>query len=452
MNLDSHTPSAKQTQNEPVANQTSADYSAGVALSGVAPSLAPSASSDVSQASRPYRAFILAACLIVLVSMGMRQSLGLFVQPIVLNTGLSIALVSLAMAVGQVMWGFTQPIAGLLAERYGVRHVALLGFLFLVGSLLMMPFMQNATGVFLVFGILSAIGAGLTSISLFIGAAVQMVPAHRTSFVSGLINASSSLGQFIFAPLVQFFLSMWSWAIATASLGLVALASMPLLYWITGKTTATAVSKSTEAASACCGVAVPNEKVGFRHAWSSRNYRLLHIGFFTCGFHVAFLVTHLPGAVSMCGLPSTVASTALAVIGIANVFGSLAVGQLCQKYSMSKVLGSLYLIRVLAVVCYMFAPKTEVTWYIFAAVLGTTWLATVPPTARLVGGLFGLRNISTLFGLTMLSHQVGAFLGAYLGGLAVQYTHSFDWMWWADAALALVAAIASFAVKVPLKS
>ena len=446
MTLDSHTPSAKQTQNESVLNQTLVDHSVGVASSGAMP-VAPS---GVSQAPRPYKAFILAACLIVLVSMGMRQSLGLFVQPIVLNTGLSIALVSLAMAVGQVMWGFAQPIAGLLAERYGVRHVALLGFLFLVGSLLMMPFMQNATGVFLVFGILSAIGAGLTSISLFIGAAVQMVPAHRTSFVSGLINASSSLGQFIFAPLVQFFLSMWSWAIATASLGLVALASMPLLYWITGKTAA-AVSTSTDAASACCGVAVPNEKVGFRHAWSSRNYRLLHIGFFTCGFHVAFLVTHLPGAVSMCGLPSTVASSALAIIGIANVFGSLAVGHLCQKYSMSKVLGSLYLMRVLAVVCYMFAPKTEVTWYIFAAVLGTTWLATVPPTAGLVGGLFGLRNISTLFGLTMLSHQVGAFLGAYLGGLAVQYTHSFDWMWWADAALALVAAIASFAVKVPRK-
>ncbi len=439
MNLDSHKPSAKNTQNEPMLSQTLAEHSADVASSSPVPS-------DVTQAPRPYKAFIIAACLIVLVSMGMRQSLGLFVQPIVLSTGLSIALVSLAMAVGQVMWGFAQPIAGLLAERYGVRHVASLGFLFLVGSLLVMPLMQNATGIFLVFGILSAIGAGLTSISLFIGAAVQMVPTHRTSFVSGLINASSSLGQFIFAPLVQFFLSMWSWAIATASLGLVALASMPLLYWITGKTTT-----QTDSASACCGVAVPNEKVGFRHAWSSRNYRLLHIGFFTCGFHVAFLVTHLPGAVSMCGLPSTVASTALALIGIANVFGSLAVGQLCQKYSMSKVLGSLYLIRVLAVVFYMFAPKTEVTWYIFAAVLGTTWLATVPPTAGLVGGLFGLRNISTLFGLTMLSHQVGAFLGAYLGGVAVQYTHSFDWMWWADAGLALIAAIASFAIKVPRK-
>lgn len=395
-------------------------------------------------ATRPYRAFIVAACLIVLVSMGMRQSLGLFVQPIVLSTGLSIALVSLAMAVGQVMWGFAQPIAGLLAERFGVRAVALAGFAFLVGGLSIMPWMQNATGVFLVFGILSAIGAGFTSISLFIGAAVQMVPAHRTSFVSGLINASSSLGQFIFAPLVQLLLSMWTWAVSAANLGLVALASMPLLYWISGKATA-----ASEASAACCGVAVANERVGFRHAWSSRNYRLLHIGFFTCGFHVAFLVTHLPGAVSMCGLPSTVASTALAVIGIANVFGSLAVGQLCQKYSMAKVLGSLYLIRVLSVVFYMLAPKTEVTWYLFAAVLGTTWLATVPPTAGLVGGLFGLRNISTLFGLTMLSHQVGAFLGAYLGGLAVQYTHSFDWMWWADAGLALIAAIASFAVKMP---
>ena len=399
--------------------------------------------------SRAASTFILAACLIVLVSMGMRQSLGLFVQPIVLTTGLSIALVSLAMAVGQVMWGFAQPIAGLLAERYGVRTVALVGVVFLIGGLSIMPLVQNANGIFWVFGVLSAIGAGFTSISLFIGAAVQMVPPQRTGFVSGLINASSSLGQFIFAPLVQWFLGMWSWAVAAASLGLVALASMPLLYWVTNKTTAAIANVQTDATAACCGVAVANEKVGFRHAWSSRNYRLLHIGFFTCGFHVAFLVTHLPGAVSMCGLPSTVASTSLAVIGFTNVFGSLTVGHLCEKYSMSKVLGSLYLVRVLAVLAYVFAPKTEVTWYLFAAVLGTTWLATVPPTAGLVGGLFGLRNISTLFGLTMLSHQIGAFLGAYLGGVAVQYTHSYDWMWWADAGLALLAAIASFAVKMP---
>ena len=388
------------------------------------------------------QAFIIAACLIVLVSMGVRQSLGLFVQPIVLSTGMSIALVSLAMAIGQVMWGFAQPIAGILAERYGIRWIAFIGFLFLVVGLVLMPLSQNATGIFLVFGVLSAIGAGFTSISLFIGAAVQMVPPQRTGFVSGLINASSSLGQFIFAPLVQLFLTMWSWATAAAALGLVALASMPLLYWVTGK-----AIPSTSTDPACCGVAVANDKVSFRHAWSSRNYKLLHLGFFTCGFHIAFLVTHLPGAVSMCGLPSTVASAALAVIGITNVFGSLVVGQLCQKYSMSNVLGSLYLIRAFAVIIYLFAPKTEITWYIFAAVLGTTWLATVPPTAGLVGGLFGLRNISTLFGLTMLSHQVGAFLGAYLGGIAVQYTHSFDWMWWADAGLAFFAAFASFSIK-----
>lgn len=404
----------------------------------------PPVSSSVLSFDKKAVAFLCAACLIVLVTMGMRQSLGLFVQPIVLNTGMSIALVSLAMAIGQVLWGFVQPIAGMLAERLGVRMVAALGLLCLGGGLMMMPLWQNTFGVFATFGILSAVGAGFASLSLFLGAVAQTMPSNRTNLISSVLNAASSLGQFVFAPLVQLFLSLWSWANAAFALGAVSLASLPLLLWVVGKV---APSAAAPTATSCCGVAIPVEKVGFRVAWGSRSYRLLHLGFFACGFHIAFLTTHLPGAVSMCGLPTNVASTALAIIGFTNVAGSLTVGQLCQKFAMQKILGSLYLIRVFAVLLYMVAPKTETTWYLFAGTLGVTWLATVPPTAGLVGRLFGLRNISTLFGLTMLSHQIGAFLGASLGGVAVQYTHSYNWMWWADAALALLAAITSFAVR-----
>ena len=214
---------------------------------------------------------------------------------------------------------------------------------------------------------------------------------------------------------------------------------MPLLGWISGQKTGHGAVGTTES----------NERVDFSHAWCSPNYKLLHLGFFTCGFHIAFLVTHLPGEVSVCGLPAKVAGTALAVIGLFNIIGSLAVGGLCQTRSMPRVLGWLYLLRAVAIVAYVFAPKTEWTWYVFAAVLGMSWLATVPPTAGMVGRLFGSRNLATLFGMTMLSHQIGAFLGAYLGGVAVEYTHSYAWMWWTDAALALIAAVASFAVKIP---
>jgi predicted MFS family arabinose efflux permease len=178
-----------------------------------------------------------------------------------------------------------------------------------------------------------------------------------------------------------------------------------------------------------------------------RSYLLLHAGFFTCGFHIAFLVTHLPGEVDLCGLPPTVASWSIAIIGLANIAGSLLAGAAVSRYRSKHVLALMYGSRAALIALYLVAPKTALTFYLFGAGLGLTWLATVPPTASIVGKLFGVRYLATLFGLTLLSHQIGGFLGAYLGGLAVAHTGDYQWMWYADIALSAMAA----AVNLPIR-
>ena len=223
------------------------------------------------------------------------------------------------------------------------------------------------------------------------------------------------------------------WAMA-----MMVLAALPLVGKLT-RPTATAPAKHT------------HEDNGLRHAivtaMQDRSYLLLHAGFFTCGFHIAFLVTHLPGEVNLCGLPPAVASWSLAIIGLANIFGSLYAGHCISKYRSKYVLAAMYASRVLLVGLYLLMPRTELTFYLFAAGLGFTWLATVPPTASIVGKLFGVRYLGTLFGLTLLSHQIGGFLGAYLGGLAIVQFGDFGWMWYADMVLAGLAAIANLPIR-----
>jgi predicted MFS family arabinose efflux permease len=178
-----------------------------------------------------------------------------------------------------------------------------------------------------------------------------------------------------------------------------------------------------------------------------RSYLLLHAGFFTCGFHIAFLVTHLPQEVNLCGLSPTVASWSLAIIGLANIAGSLLAGSGTARYRSKYILAAMYGSRAVLIGWYLLAPKTAVTFYAFAAGLGLTWLATVPPTAAIVGKLFGVRYLATLFGLTLLSHQIGGFLGAYLGGLAFESSGNYQWMWYADMALASLAAVVNLPIR-----
>lgn len=385
----------------------------------------------------------LVAAAVLMVTTGARQSLGLFVSPLNTSTGLGVVTISFALAVGQFVWGAVQPIAGAVADRYGPGRVLAAGLVIMALGSALTSFVSSGFGLVLTVGLLSAAGAGAGSFSVLIGAAAQHVPATRRGTAAGVINAGGSFGQFLFAPLVQKLISVLGWTGAMWSLAVLTLAALP----------ATRVLRRSSDASAAAMHGASGDR-GVRHAISTalRNpsYLLLHAGFFTCGFHIAFLVTHLPGEVALCGLPPSVASWSLALIGLANVAGSLAAGQAVNRFRSKYILFWMYLSRTVLIVIYLLAPKSTLTFYAFAIGLGLTWLATVPPTAGVVGKLFGTRYLATLFGLTLLSHQIGGFFGAYLGGLAIDGTGNYLWMWYADALLALAAALVNLPIREPL--
>jgi len=380
---------------------------------------------------------VLAAAAVLLVTMGSRQSMGLFVAPISASTGVGIVAVSFALAIAQFTWGAVQPIAGAVADRYGPGRVLLAGLILLAIGSALTPFAGTAAGLVLTIGILSSAGAGVASFSVLMGAAGRLLPPDKRGFAGGVINAGGSFGQFVFAPLLQKLITAFGWASAMWFTAAVMIAALPLVRILRRPAEDVAVSKAADIGGAV------------KDALKDRSYLLLHAGFFTCGFHIAFLVTHLPGEISLCGLPASVASWSLAVIGLANVVGSLAAGWGTGRYLSKHILFGMYASRAVLILLYLAAPKTAWTFYIFAAGLGVTWLATVPPTAMVVGKLFGQRYLSTLFGLTLLSHQIGGFFGAWLGGIALEHFGSYDGMWIADAVLAAAAAAINLPIKEP---
>lgn len=389
--------------------------------------------------SRTTWVLILSASGILAITMGTRQLVGLFVSPIDTATGLGIVSISFALAVGQFMWGLAQPIFGVIADKRGFHGVLIFGTFMLAGGLALTPLVNSEWSLVLTMGILSAAGAGAGSFSILIGATSQHIPSERRSFAGGFINAGGSLGQFIFAPLVQAIISGFGWVAAMYTMAATTLLTIPL-------------------ASLLCRDRSPEKVVAaeqhaggllqqLRLAMYDRSYLCLHAGFFTCGFHIAFLVTHLPGEVALCGHSAHVSATSLGIIGLFNIAGSLLAGFLGSRYRMKYILAIMYGSRAVMIGLYLLAPKTVLTFYIFAASLGFTWLATVPPTAGLVGKLFGTRYLATLFGLTLLTHQIGGFLGAWLGGLAMAHDGNYLWMWYVDIILAALAALVNLPIR-----
>ena len=390
---------------------------------------------------RPLLLVLFAAAGTFALTMGARQSMGLFIGSINTQTGLGLASVSLAFAFGQLWWGLTQPLAGIVADKYGPGRVLVVGVLLVAAGTLLIPQMQSTAGLILAIGVLAAGGAGMAGPSVLMAAVTRLVPPAKRAMATSVVNAGGSFGQFVFAPVAQAVTAAAGWMAAVQTLGVLMLLALPAAF---------ALRAPPQTAQAA---AQPREgtRQAVSRALADPSFRLLALGFSVCGFHVAFLATHLPSVVSSCGLTPEVGAWSLAMLGLFNIVGSLGIGALMGwrggRLPMKRLLSAIYATRAVAVLLFMLAPKTATVMLVFAAVMGLTFLSTVPPTAGLVARFFGPTHMATLFGLVMVSHQVGGFLGAWLGGKAFVAFGNYDWMWVADILLAVAAALVHWPIR-----
>jgi len=380
---------------------------------------------------------VAAAGLVFALVFGVRQSVALFIGPINTATGLGIAAISLAFACAQLMWGITQPIAGAVADKYGTGRVVAAGAVLVMLGTVLTPHATSTWMLVFLIGVVSAGGAGMAGLGVLMSAVARVLPPEKRGLASGMVNAGGSFGQFVVAPLAALLTGAIGWIGALTALGFLSLAIAPLAWVLRGKHPHPPAGAAAE----------KSMRHAVRDAWNDPSFLLLTAGFFVCGFHVAFIATHLPGVVALCGLPPAVGAWALSLIGLFNIAGSFASGWAIGRWRMKSVLSLLYAARALAVLGFVFAPKTATTFMVFAIVLGFTYLSTVPPTVGLVGKLHGMRYVATLFGMVMLSHQIGGFLGAWLGGQVFERTGSYDWLWYIDIMLAVGAALIHLPIK-----
>ena len=382
-------------------------------------------------------AVIAAAALVLAVAAGSRSSWGLFIGPINSTGGFGPAAVSLAVATSALAWGVAQPVCGVLVRQIGAPRLLAAGGLLVAALTALVPLAGNGAELALVMAAAGAAGAAAGSAPLLMGIVAQRVSPQARGFALGAVSAGGSVGQLAAAPLLAATIAAFGWQAAMLGLAASALLVVPL-------------ARTFRAGPAVAGDARARDAgpvVTLRSALANRNYWLVTAGFFVCGFHVSFLTTHMPGVIDLCGLPASLAGAWLAVVGACNVASSLGAGYLMQRMPMKSLLATVYALRALGVVAFIVLPKGELVLFGFALWMGLTYMATLPPTTGLIAQLFGARNVATLFGVTTLAHQVGSFLGAWLGGVEVELTGGYAIVWWIDAALALGAAAAHLPIR-----
>ncbi len=398
---------------------------------------------DAAKASRHWGlwAVLLAAAGTFALTMGTRQSMGLFLSPLNSATGLGLGSISLAFAFGQLWWGLTQPFAGAMADRVGAGRVLAVGVLLVALGTVITPYMTSTAGLIFAIGVLSAGGAGMAGPAVLMATTMRLIPVERRGLASGIVNAGGSAGQFVMAPIAGALLVGLGWANAMQVLGLLVLLALPAAFVLSG------LGPATPASAAAAAAKPLSTSQAIRMALQNPSFLLLAGGFFVCGFHVAFLGTHLPGVIASCGLPVQYGAWSLAMLGLFNIVGSVAMGWAVGRWRMKSLLSLVYAARAVCVLAFLLAPKTGPVMLVFAAAMGLTFLSTVPPTAGLVAKFFGVGNMATLFGIVMLTHQVGGFLGAWLGGKVFEATGNFNLVWYIDIVLAVGAALVHLPIR-----
>ena len=377
---------------------------------------------------------VVCGCLIAMLTFGARAAFGLYLEPISATRGWGREIFSVSIGIQNILWGIGQPIAGALADRWSSRRVLIGGALVYAAGLALVPAATTPLMLHLTLGVLIGIGGAGASFGLVMAAVGRMMPDDRRSWALGIIVASSSLGQFLLSFVNQGFIMAFGWGTALVLMGGLVLLVIPLSMPYRAETA------SGSAVAQTLGQAL-------KEAGGHRSYVLLTVGFFVCGYHVAFIQTHLPAYIKDAGVAPWVGAAAIAMVGLFNVIGSYGAGVLGGRYSKKNILCLIYFGRAVVIGLFVLTPPTELTTLLFAAAMGILWLSTVPPTSGLIAVMFGPRYMATLFGVAFLSHQMGALAGVWLGGWWFDTTGSYMPIWWTMIGMGLLAALVHWPIE-----
>ena len=404
----------------------------------------------------------LSACLICAMSDGIKNNYGIMLGAIIDNSGMTYASVSFVLAVGQLLYGIFQPVFGVMAQKKGGTKTLILGVCLMLAGLLLLPHCKSPLSLTFCLGVLLPAGTGATSYGILIGTVTPRIPQSTVSFVSGVVNASSGVGNALLSPVIQTLLAKGGILAAMMVLSVPTLLMIPLCLFVGhGKASGnedenagTAAASGDLADAGAPGSAVVTQKgvvakvlSPFSDALQSRTYQLLMVGFFTCGFHMALISNHLPSQITTYGISEAVSSYVFSVYGILTMAGSVLSGWITGRLRMKNVLGTYYGIRSVITLVFFALPKTLPVILGYAVLLGMTGAATVPPVSGLIGREFGARRVGALYGFVFFIHSLGGFLGAWLGGLCVDVFGGYVQIWAVDIVLSAVAAAASYMIK-----